>query len=143
MTFPTNWLQEELMIWQYPDRLTGTHVEAPRSEAIKSNRETGYALSPIQLRKHVRSPQPSLLCCVSMLASFAACHDRFNTARIPGSPVAKGSQRLPQSSPESREGIFDLRRYLSEIDTIDYPVRLQLLEVLNQHFVTNLADCAS
>ena len=30
LTFLTNSLQEELMIWQYPDRLTGTDVAAPR-----------------------------------------------------------------------------------------------------------------
>ena len=78
-----------------------------------------------------------------MLASLAACHDRFNTARIPGSPLAKRSQCLSQGPPESCEGIFDLRGYLSEIDTIDNPVRLQFLELVNQHFVTDATDCAS
>jgi len=78
-----------------------------------------------------------------MLASLATCHDRLNVARIPGSPLAKRSQRLSQGFPESRKGIFDLRRYLSEIDTIDDPVRLQFLELLDQHFVTDVADCTS
>ena len=78
-----------------------------------------------------------------MLASFAACHDRLNVARILGSPLAKRSQRLSQGFPKSREGIFDLRGYLSEIDTIDYPVRLQVLELLNQHFVADFADRTS
>lgn len=78
-----------------------------------------------------------------MLQDLAAYHDRLNLARMPRSPLAKRSQRLSQGSSEIREGIFDLRGYLSEIDTIDYPVRLQLLELLNQHFVTDLADCAS
>jgi hypothetical protein len=78
-----------------------------------------------------------------MLASFAECHDRFNTPRILGSPFAKRSQRLSQGSPESREGIFDLRGYLAEIDTIDDSVRLQFLELLNQDFVTDAPDCAS
>src|ERR1700675_3696665 len=87
--------------------------------------------------------QPRLLSCAATLANFAACHDRLNAARIPGSPLAKGSQRPSQGSPESREGIFDLRGYLSEIATIDDPVRLQFLELLNQHFVTDAADCAS
>ena len=38
MTFPTNWLQEELMVWQYPDRLTGTHARgaAQLDHKIKS-----------------------------------------------------------------------------------------------------------
>ena len=77
-----------------------------------------------------------------MFANFAACHDRLNVARMLGSPLAKRSQRPSQGPPESREGIFDLRGYLSEIDTIDYPVRPQFLELLNQHFVTDVADCA-
>src|ERR1700738_5064643 len=83
--------------------------------------------------------QPRLLCCASMLANFAACHDRLNVARIPGSPLAKRSQRLSQGFPKSREGIFDLRGYLSEINTIDDPVRPQFLELLDQHFVTDAA----
>src|ERR1700676_3118374 len=87
--------------------------------------------------------QPKLLRCAATLANFAPRHDRLNAARIPGSPLAKGSQRPPQGSSETREGIFDLRGYLSEIDTIDNPVRLQFLELLNQHFVTDAADCAS
>ena len=70
--------------------------------------------------------QADLLCCVLTLASFAACQNRFNIPRILGSPFAKRSQRLSQGSAESRERIFDLRGYLSEIDTIDYPVRLRL-----------------
>src|SRR6202022_689089 len=78
-----------------------------------------------------------------MLASIAACHNRFDFPRIPDSPLAERSQRLSQGSPESREGILDLRGYLSEIDTIDDPVRLQFLELLYQHFVTDVADCAS
>src|SRR6266481_3587526 len=84
-----------------------------------------------------------LLGCVLALANFAACHDSLNVARMLGSPLAKRSQRPSQGSPESREGIFDLRGYLSEIDTIDDPVRLQFLELLNQHFVAYVADCAS
>src|SRR6202048_862705 len=75
-----------------------------------------------------------------MLQDLAACHDRLNLARILGSPLAKRSQRLSQGSSERREGIFDLRGYLSEIDTIDDPVRLQFLELLNQHFIADCAD---
>ena len=41
------------------------------------------------------NPQPRLLGCVSMLANFAACHNRFNIPRILGSPLAKRSQGLP------------------------------------------------
>ena len=41
------------------------------------------------------NPQPGLLGCVSMLANFAACHNRFNIPRILGSPLAKRSQGLP------------------------------------------------
>src|ERR1700716_314643 len=80
------------------------------------------------------------LCCVSMLASFAACY-RLNVARIFGSPLAERSQRLSQGSPKSRDGIFDLRGYLSEIDATDYPVRLQFLELLDQNFIADAPYC--
>src|ERR1700750_2511836 len=43
-----------------------------------------------------------LLCCVSMLGSFAARY-RLNVRRIFGAPLAKGAQRLSQRSSPKRE----------------------------------------
>src|ERR1700730_17259726 len=63
-----------------------------------------------------------LLCRVSTLANFAACRHRLYAARMLGPPLAKIRERLSQGSPERCEAIFGLREYLSEIDTIDYPV---------------------
>src|SRR3954451_14409375 len=78
-----------------------------------------------------------------MSAAGSACCDGLDVVRMLVSPRAKRSQRLSQGSPESREGIFDLRRDLPEIDSIGDPVRLQFLELLNQHFVADAADRAS
>src|SRR6266404_9384650 len=121
----------------WPTASSSTTTSIPRSDCASAfdSSSAGFQFSVV--------PPPRLLCCVWRRGDFAAYHDRFDISRILGSPLAKRSQRLSQGSPESREGIFDLRGYLSEIDTIDDPVRLQLLELLNQHFVTDVADRAS
>jgi glutathione S-transferase len=59
LTFLTNSLQEELMIWQYPDRLTGTDVAA--TEVVKhgaERRANGY-LDVIE--QHLKSNGPLFL----------------------------------------------------------------------------------
>jgi glutathione S-transferase len=59
MTFLTNSLQEELMIWQYPDRLTGD--DAAATEAVKRGAETraGAYLDVIEL--HLKEHGPLFL----------------------------------------------------------------------------------
>jgi hypothetical protein len=59
----------------------------------------------------------------------------FNLPRIPGAPFAQRCQRLPQSPPKRRERILDPRRDLAVIETSNDPIRLQLLELLNEYLV--------
>ena len=40
-----------------PEAVSRNLLEVPRSETTNQNRERGYALSPIELRKRVMSPQ--------------------------------------------------------------------------------------
>src|SRR3984893_18057532 len=87
-----------------------------------------------------RWPAAQVLCCATTLASVAAYRNRLDIRRISGSPLAKRSQRISQRAPESRDGIFDLRGYLAEIDTGDDPIRLQFLELLDQNLVTDAPD---
>jgi glutathione S-transferase len=56
MTFLTNSLQEELMIWQYPDRLTGT--EAIATEIVKrgAERRAGAYLDVIEQHLEANGP---------------------------------------------------------------------------------------
>ena len=59
MTFLTNSLQEELMIWQYPDRLTG--ADAAATEIVKrgAERRAGAYLDVIE--QHLKANGPLFL----------------------------------------------------------------------------------
>jgi glutathione S-transferase len=59
MTFLTNSLQEELMIWQYPDRLTGTDVAA--TEVVKRGAEQRAGAYLDVIEQHLKSNGPLFL----------------------------------------------------------------------------------
>jgi glutathione S-transferase len=59
MTFLTNSLQEELMIWQYPDRLTGTDVAA--TEIVKGGAEKRADAYLDVIEQHLKGNGPLFL----------------------------------------------------------------------------------
>jgi glutathione S-transferase len=59
MTFLTNSLQEELMIWQYPDRLTGD--DAAATEAVKRGAEKRASAYLDVVEKHLKTHGPLFL----------------------------------------------------------------------------------
>lgn len=59
MTFLTNSLQEELMIWQYPDRLTGTDVAA--TEVVKRGAEKRAEAYLDVIEQHLKANGPLFL----------------------------------------------------------------------------------
>src|ERR1700742_4859288 len=59
MTFLTNSLQEELMIWQYPDRLTGTDVAA--AEVVKRGAEKRAGAYLDAIEQHLKANGPLFL----------------------------------------------------------------------------------
>ena len=59
MTFLTNSLQEELMIWQYPDRLTGT--DAAATEVVKQNAEKRACAYLDVIEQHLKADGPLFL----------------------------------------------------------------------------------
>ena len=59
MTFLTNSLQEELMIWQYPDRLTGE--EAAATEIVKRGAEKRAGAYLDVIEKHLAANGPLFL----------------------------------------------------------------------------------
>jgi glutathione S-transferase len=59
MTFLTNSLQEELMIWQYPDRLTGD--DAAATEAVKRGAETRAGAYLDVIERHLKEHGPLFL----------------------------------------------------------------------------------
>jgi glutathione S-transferase len=56
MTFLTNSLQEELMIWQYPDRLTGTDAAAAEIVRHGAERRAGAYLDIIEQHLEANGP---------------------------------------------------------------------------------------
>src|ERR1700743_3015498 len=56
MTFLTNSLQEELMIWQYPDRLTGTDAAATAVVKRGAEARAGAYLDVIELHLQANGP---------------------------------------------------------------------------------------
>jgi glutathione S-transferase len=59
LTFLTNSLQEELMIWQYPDRLTGTDAAATAVTKAGAERRASAYLDVIE--KHLATNGPFFL----------------------------------------------------------------------------------
>jgi glutathione S-transferase len=59
LTFLTNSLQEELMIWQYPDRLSGTHPSA--TEVVKQGAEARASAYLDVIEQHLTANGPFLL----------------------------------------------------------------------------------
>lgn len=59
LTFLTNSLQEELMIWQYPDRLTGTDAAATETVKQGAERRAGAYLDTVE--KHLEANGPLFL----------------------------------------------------------------------------------
>jgi glutathione S-transferase len=59
LTFLTNSLQEELMIWQYPDRLTGADVAA--TEAVKRGAEARAGAYLDVVEQHLKAHGPLFL----------------------------------------------------------------------------------
>jgi glutathione S-transferase len=59
LTFLTNSLQEELMIWQYPDRLTGT--DAAASAAVKQGAEARASAYLDVVERHLKANGPLFL----------------------------------------------------------------------------------
>ena len=59
MTFLTNSLQEELMIWQYPDRLTGGDTTATPIVKLGAEKRAGAYLDVIE--RHLRTDGPLFL----------------------------------------------------------------------------------
>jgi glutathione S-transferase len=59
ITFLTNSLQEELMIWQYPDRLTGT--DAAATEIVRSGAEKRAGAYLDVIDRHLRANGPLFL----------------------------------------------------------------------------------
>jgi glutathione S-transferase len=59
MTFLTNSLQEELMIWQYPDRLTGD--DAAATEAVKRGADKRASAYLDVVEKHLKTHGPLFL----------------------------------------------------------------------------------
>ena len=57
-----------------------------------------------------------------------------------GSPFAKLDEGLCEAAAEAGERILDPGRDLAKVETVDDPVRLQLLELLDQHLVADLPD---
>jgi hypothetical protein len=69
------------------------------------------------------------------LRRLTAYKNPFNLPRVPDAPFAQRRQRLPQSPPKRRERILNPWRDLAVIETSNDPVRLQLLELLNEYLV--------
>ena len=59
LTFLTNSLQEELMIWQYPDRLTGT--DAAATEIVKHGSEARASAYLDVIEQHLKANGPLFL----------------------------------------------------------------------------------
>jgi len=59
LTFLTNSLQEELMIWQYPDRLTGT--DAAATKIVKRGAEARASSYLDVIEKHLKANGPFFL----------------------------------------------------------------------------------
>ncbi len=59
MTFLTNSLQEELMIWQYPDRLTGTDAAATEIVRRGAEKRAGAYLDVVE--RHLKANGPLFL----------------------------------------------------------------------------------
>jgi glutathione S-transferase len=59
LTFLTNSLQEELMIWQYPDRLTGT--DAAATAAVKQGAEARASAYLDVVERHLKANGPLFL----------------------------------------------------------------------------------
>src|ERR1700757_1480480 len=59
LTFLTNSLQEELMIWQYPDRLTGGDTTATPIVKLGAEKRAGAYLDVIE--RHLRTDGPLFL----------------------------------------------------------------------------------
>jgi glutathione S-transferase len=59
MTFLTNSLQEELMIWQYPDRLTGDEADATEVVRRGAEKRAGAYLDVIE--QHLKASGPLFL----------------------------------------------------------------------------------
>src|ERR1700676_4472277 len=59
-----------------------------------------------------------------------------------GAPGAKRGQCFCQRSAECREGIFNLRRYLIVVEPVDDSVRVQFLELLDEHLVADAPNGA-
>src|ERR1700739_1841487 len=59
LTFLTNSLQEELMIWQYPDRLTGT--DAAANEIVKQGAEKRAGAYLDVIEQHLKASGPLFL----------------------------------------------------------------------------------
>jgi glutathione S-transferase len=59
LTFLTNSLQEELMIWQYPDRLTGT--DAAATEVVKRGAEVRAGAYLDVIEEHLKANGPLFL----------------------------------------------------------------------------------
>ena len=59
LTFLTNSLQEELMIWQYPDRLTGT--DAAATAVVKQGAEARASPISTSSKQHLKANGPFFL----------------------------------------------------------------------------------
>ena len=59
MTFLTNSLQEELMIWQYPDRLTGENTDA--ADIVERGAETRAGAYLDVIEQHLETNGPLFL----------------------------------------------------------------------------------
>ena len=68
ITFLTNSLQEELMIWQYPDRLTGT--DAAATEVVRRGAETRAGAYLDVIEQHLKANGPLFLGEVLCAADF-------------------------------------------------------------------------
>lgn len=68
MTFLTNSLQEELMIWQYPDRLTG--ADAAATEVVKNGAEKRAGAYLDVIERHLKANGPLFLGEVLSAADF-------------------------------------------------------------------------
>ena len=68
MIFLTNSLQEELMIWQYPDRLTGTDVSA--TDVVKGGAEKRASAYLDVIEQHLKANGPLFLGEILSAADF-------------------------------------------------------------------------
>lgn len=68
MTFLTNSLQEELMIWQYPDRLTG--IDAAATEVVRKGAEKRAGAYLDVIERHLKANGPLFLGEVLSAADF-------------------------------------------------------------------------